>query len=78
MFLNLNLDSGLSVIILDFSDMRFVSFKIYNVTRNLYEYSNGPSTLSQNQFMYQISSQYLKRRQRKVRKTQFSKGQILP
>ena len=39
MFQNFELDSGLSVIILDFSDTWFVSFKIYNVSRNLYEYS---------------------------------------
>ena len=39
MFQNFNLDSGLSVNILDFSGKEIVSFKVYNVTRKIYEYS---------------------------------------
>ena len=34
MFQNFDLDSGLSVYALDFSDKKIVSFKIYNVTGN--------------------------------------------
>ena len=39
MFQNLDLDSGLSVIVLDFSVKEIVSIKVYNVTRKFYEYS---------------------------------------
>ena len=46
MFLNFDLDSGLSVFILDFSDKKIVSFKTYNVTRKFYEYSDYTPTLS--------------------------------
>ena len=45
MFQNFDLDSGLSVIILDFSDKKIVSFKVYTVTRKFYEYSEYWSTL---------------------------------
>ena len=45
LFQNFDLDSGLSVLILDFSDKKIVSFKIYNVTRKFYEYSDYTPTL---------------------------------
>ena len=45
MFQNFDLVSGLSVIILDFSDKKIVSFKVYTVTRKFYEYSEYWSTL---------------------------------
>ena len=47
MFQNFDLISGLSVIILDFSDKKIVSFKVYNVTRKFYEYSEYAVTLKQ-------------------------------
>ena len=45
MFQNFDLVSGLSVLILDFSDKKIVSFKVYNVTRKFYEYSDYTPTL---------------------------------
>ena len=39
MFQNVDLDSGLSVIILDLTVKKIVSLKVYNVTRKIYEYS---------------------------------------
>ena len=39
MLQNFDLDSGLSVIILDFSGKEIVSFKVYNVTRKFNDYS---------------------------------------
>ena len=47
MFQNFDLDSGLSVYILDFSDKKIVSFKIYNVTRKSDEYSDYTPTLKE-------------------------------
>ena len=46
MFQNFDLVSGLSIIILDFSDKKIVSFKVYTVTRKFYEYSEYWSTLN--------------------------------
>ena len=46
MFQNFDLVSGLTVIILDFSDKQIVSFKVYTVTRKFYEYSEYWSTLT--------------------------------
>ena len=46
MFQNFDLVSGLSVLILDFSDKNIVSFKVYNVTRKFYEYSDYTPTFS--------------------------------
>ena len=45
MFQNFDLVSGLSVIILEFSDKKIISFKVYTVTRKFYEYSDYWSTL---------------------------------
>ena len=45
MFQNVDLDSGLSVFILEFSDKKIVSFKVYNVTRKIYEYFEYTVTL---------------------------------
>ena len=45
MFQNFDLVSGLSVLILDFSDKKIVSFKVYNVTRKFDEYSDYTPTL---------------------------------
>ena len=45
MFQNFDLVSGLSVIILDFSDRKIVTFKVYNVTGKFYEYSEYIVTL---------------------------------
>ena len=45
LFQNFDLVSGLSVLILDFSDKKIVSFKIYNVTRKFYEYSEYTPSL---------------------------------
>ena len=56
MFQNFDLDSGLSVYILDFSDKKIVSFKIYNVTRKFYEYSDYTPTLNSVIFISQSIS----------------------
>ena len=45
MLQNFELVSGLSVLILDFSDKKIVSFKVYNATRKFYEYSDYTPTL---------------------------------
>ena len=54
MFQNVDLDSGLSVNILDFSDKKIVSFKIYNVTRKFYEYSDYTPTLKSSLIGYVV------------------------
>ena len=46
MFENFDLVSGLSVLILNFSDKKIVSFKVYNVTRKFDEYSDYTPTLN--------------------------------
>ena len=46
MFQNFGLVSGLSVLILDSSDEKIESFKVYNVTRKFYEYSDYTPSLS--------------------------------
>ena len=46
MFQNFGLVSGLSVLILDFSNKKIVGFKVYNVTRKFYEYSDYTPTLT--------------------------------
>ena len=45
MFQNFDLGSGLSVLILDFSDKKIINFKVYNVIRKFYEYSDYTPTL---------------------------------
>ena len=45
MFQNFDLVSEFSVLILDFSDKKIVSFKVYNVTRKFDEYSDYTPTL---------------------------------
>ena len=63
MFLNFDIHvvSWFYVIILDFSDKRVVSFKIYNVTLKSYEYSKGPSTLIQFQLKSINSSKQIQK-----------------
>ena len=46
MFQNFDLDSGLSVYILDFSVKKIVSFKVCNVTRKVDEYSDYTPSLT--------------------------------
>ena len=46
MFQNFDLTSGLSVLILDFSDKKIVRIKVYNVTRIFDEYSDYTPSLT--------------------------------
>ena len=48
MIQNFDLDSGLSVYILDFSVKKIISFKVYNVTRKFDEYSDYTPSLNPN------------------------------
>ena len=60
MFQNFDLVSGLSVLILDFSDKKTISFKVYNVTRKFYEYSDYTPTFSSCNTMYFLHVVYCK------------------
>ena len=58
MFQTSDLESGWSVFILDFSDKKIVSFKIYNVTRKFYEYSDYTPSLKVVENSYSILYQH--------------------